>query len=283
MKITNRLPPEGINVHPTNHLVELLYLLGGVVGAVVLVYLALGWVADALVARISPQTEGRLLGRLLPAASALAPDTRAHAAPQQLVDRLLKQAPPLPYRIRVRVACDPGVNALALPGGHIVLLRGLLDRVRSENELAMILAHELGHFYLRHHLRGLGRGLVWISLMAVLGLGTDYGSALIEGTGRLVAMRYSQDQEEAADRFGAALLAKVYGHVTGMGDFFARMARERPEPALLGWFSTHPAARQRLDRLQALARQRGWREGPRRPWVACAHGCPAPKLRKARR
>jgi predicted Zn-dependent protease len=275
VKLTNRLPPEGINVHPTHHLTELLYLLGGVVAAVVLVYLALGWAADALVARISPRTEGKLVRLLLPAAGALAPDARAHRAPQQLVDRLLQQAPPVPYPIRVQVACDPGINALALPGGHIVLLRGLLDRVRSENELAMILAHELGHFQLRHHLRGLGRGLVWISLMAVVGLSADYGAALIEGTGRLMSMRYSQEQEEAADRFGAALLARVYGHVGGMGDFFARMARERPEAAVLGWFSTHPSTLQRLARLRALARQRGWREGPRRPWAPFASGCPA--------
>lgn len=274
MKLTNRLPPEGINASEHNHLVELLYLLGGVAAAVVLLYVALGFVADAIVARISPQTEGRLARLLLPASDALAPELRARRAPQQLLDRLVHAAPSLPYPIRVQIACDPAINALALPGGHIVLLQGLLERVRSENELALILAHELGHFHLRHHLRGLGRGLVWVSVMALLHLGTHYGSALIDGTGGLVAMRYSQEQEAAADRFGAELLAKVYGHVGGLSDFFLRMARERPEPALLGWFSTHPAATQRLARLRALVRQRGWREGPRQPWTKVESGCP---------
>ncbi|MBK8481349.1 MAG: M48 family metallopeptidase [Proteobacteria bacterium] len=281
MKLTNRLPPEGINASAQSPLVELGYLLAGVVAAVVLVYFALGLVADALVARISPQTEARLARLLLPATEALAPKRRARRAPQQLLDRLVEKAPPLPYPIRVQIACDPAINALALPGGHIVLLQGLLDRVRSENELALILAHELGHFHLRHHLRGLGRGLVWVSVMALLHLGTHYASALINGTGRLVAMRYSQEQEVAADRFGAELLAKVYGHVGGLADFFLRMARERPEAALLGWFSTHPAATQRLARLRALVQQRGWREGPRQPWAKVESGCP-PLVEKPR-
>ena len=46
------------------------------------------------------------------------------------------------------------MNAVALPGGNIVVFAGLLKEIKSENELAMILGHELGHFAHRDHLRG---------------------------------------------------------------------------------------------------------------------------------
>jgi Zn-dependent protease with chaperone function len=86
---------------------------------------------------------------------------------QALVDRLQTQCAALPYQITVHVQPSTAVNAAALPGGHMLVFSGLLTEMRSENELAFVLAHELGHYAHRDHLRGLGRALVLMAASTV--------------------------------------------------------------------------------------------------------------------
>ena len=60
----------------------------------------------------------------------------------------------------IKVIPGKDVNAFAVPGDTILLVEELLNKVETENELAMVLGHELGHFHFRHHLKGMGRRLV---------------------------------------------------------------------------------------------------------------------------
>ena len=105
------------------------------------------------------------------------------------------------YEFRVWVADADEVNALALPGQRIVVFRGLLEAVASENELDMVLAHELGHFAGRDHLKGLGRGLV-ASFLAMTLFGSDSSAAgLVAHITLSFDARYSQRQEAARNNF----------------------------------------------------------------------------------
>jgi Zn-dependent protease with chaperone function len=62
------------------------------------------------------------------------------------------------FSYKVSVHDQATVNAVALPGGNIIVFKGLLTELKSENEVAMILAHELGHYAHRDHLHGIGQG-----------------------------------------------------------------------------------------------------------------------------
>src|SRR2546422_11543762 len=73
---------------------------------------------------------------------------RSQATVDAIVARLVVRAPDT-YRIRVTIVDHPAVNAFAAPGGHIVVLRGLLERTRTPEELAGVLAHEIQHVYHR--------------------------------------------------------------------------------------------------------------------------------------
>jgi Zn-dependent protease with chaperone function len=151
----------------------------------------------------------------------------------------------------------------------MVVLGGLLSTVGSENELAFVLAHELGHFKHRDHLRALGRSLAWMTLLTAVGVGGEFSSGLIVGSGTVVNQRFSQRQELAADRFAAELMQQTYGHVGGVTDFFGR-------PALAdggSWFGTHPASRTRVRELEALVRERGWTTAPVTPYAHAASIC----------
>ena len=143
---------------------------------------------------------------------------------------------------------------------------GLVEGATSENEIAMVLAHELGHFKNRDHLRGLGMGLV-LGLFSVA-LGTTGGaqavSDLVVLAGSLVSHRFSREQERAADAFGLELVAKHYGHVGGSAGFFERILALDHEPGVAGgeYFSTHPLSQNRIDAIRIQAKERGWSFSP---------------------
>jgi predicted Zn-dependent protease len=158
VKFTPRLLEDNVNVSKTHPLIELCWLLGGLILAVGIVFSVLGLLTDWVVSK-TPLDVERWLGQ-----QALQ-RIPANESPllQKSLEGLLRSLPadsPLHrYSFQVLLAESSEVNAIALPGGNIMVFSGLIARIESENELAMILAHEMGHFVNRDHLRGLGRGL----------------------------------------------------------------------------------------------------------------------------
>ena len=255
MKYVPKELPEGVNVAPTNVLAELLILLGALVVLAVGAFYGLGWTADRLVMRMSPELEARLGAQFDFGATPVPASSREGA----LLGRLLEHLPRDRFDLRLQIACTGSVvNAFAVPGGRVVLFHGLLETVKSENELAFVLAHEIGHFANRDHLRAFGRGLVWMTVATLVGMGGDFAADVLHDSGLVASRRFSQSQELAADRFAAELVAKAYGHAGGVTDFFRN-------PALRdggGWLATHPTSRRRIRQLERLIAERGWTMQP---------------------
>lgn len=257
MKITLKRLEGNVNVSKTHPLAELFWLLGGLILVTAAVFFLLGYSADWAASKAPISVENWLGKQALEHFPA-----EEHPALKQRLQALLEQLPadsPLrQYSFRVFLAASDEVNAVALPGGNIVVFSGLLKQIESENELAMILAHELGHFAHRDHLRGLGRGL-GLAVASALFLGQDNAAtSLISNTLLTFQLRYSQAQESAADRFGLELLTRRYGHAGGSTDFFARMARGAGSrlPYLL---ASHPHPQARIEQLQALIIGQGYK------------------------
>ena len=91
------------------------------------------------------------------------------------------------------------VNAGAIPGDTILVYQGLLDQMESENELMMVLGHEIGHFANRDHLRSIGKALVIRTVVS-----TIFGDVtFIADAAQIVSStRFSQSQETEADEYG---------------------------------------------------------------------------------
>src|SRR5690606_18559669 len=109
---------------------------------------------------------------------------------------------------------SPVVNAFALPGGHIYLTRGLIERTRSGAEFAGVLAHEIGHIAARHGVQKLQRYLRTGSLVNVLYetlLGGE-PELLRENSLQLAtcvwSARHSRQDERDADRLAVHYLAR---------------------------------------------------------------------------
>jgi len=268
VKFTARRIPTNVNVSRTHPLKEFAILAGGLLAIAVGLYLALGLAVDLIVPRISMDLEkklaGAFVGRL--AESDQADDTTRSV--QALVDSLQSRCAPLPYTVTVHVRQADAVNAAALPGGHMLVFTGLLEEMTSENELAFVLAHELGHFAHRDHLRGLGRALVLLTVSTVL-LGADNDINGMIGQGmQLTELNFSRTQETRADEFALEALACQYGHVSGATDFFSKIPAEA-DPGRFGhYFASHPENRRRIDHLKTMARQRGYPSGELRPLPA---------------
>ncbi|MGI0481498.1 M48 family metallopeptidase [Geminocystis sp. CENA526] len=153
------------------------------------------------------------------------------------------------------------VNALAIPGDTIIIYEGLLKEVKSQNELVMILSHEIGHFANRDHLRSLGNILLLkIVINSVFGgveilqSGTDIANILAHA-------QYSQSQESKADEFGLNLLNKYYGHVAGATDFFDRLKEENKKQKITDFLATHPHPEKRVKHLENLIKKNNYTLG----------------------
>ena len=160
----------------------------------------------------------------------------------------LSEAAGSPYPFRVHVADLELPNAFALPGGQIVLFRGLLDYVQGPDEVAGVLAHEMGHVIHRHGTEGLVKSLSLAFFFGIM-LG-DLGSGMVGIAGEtLVSLSFSREAEHEADTSAVALLGKAGLGAKGAARFFARLREEETDlPALLELLSTHPSheSRERL-------------------------------------
>jgi Zn-dependent protease with chaperone function len=243
---------------------------GGVVAIGVAVAVAVALAIDVAAPHIPIELEARLFSGWFDRGAeddeADAPRERSLA---QLLNRMAGNWPDNSYVFEIAIWDETEPNAVALPGGVIAVTNGLLESVESENELAFVLGHELGHFHNRDHLRGLGRGIAFSLLLVAVGVGGG-GSAvqLASLAGQFAQRDFSRDQEIEADRFGLALLAAEYGHVSGAAAFFEHLPERDGtlEGGLASYFSTHPVNTERIQALHAAASEMGWElRGERQP------------------
>ncbi len=155
---------------------------------------------------------------------------------------------------RVTVLTDPQVNAFALPGGETFVFTGLLDKVKLDDELRGVVAHELGHAVRRHGLRSTVRnGIFGLALVFILGDVDSLTSAIVAGASQLDTLNFSREMEEEADDFAYKLLRRSGHSPEGLAHFFDQL-EDWNIPTLL---ATHPAPKQRAQRLrERYARER---------------------------
>jgi len=267
MKYTPRELKTNVNVSPTSPLREVFVLTGGLLIIIIGIYLLLGLAVDLLAPRISPEFEKQLAPLFMQSIQAEETATASAAQVQSLVHTMqVRCAPDLPYAFTIHIQKSDLVNALALPGGHIIVFTGLLKKVGSENELTFVLGHEMGHYAHRDHLRGLGRAMVFMTMAAFL-LGPDSEvSQLLAGGLGLTEMSFSRKQETWADEYGLAVVNCMYGHVGGAADFFEKISKEA-DPGVFGhYFSSHPENNRRIAYLHDLSRQSGYKTEECKPF-----------------
>ncbi len=258
MKYTPILPENNDNISHESPVKELFILSAGIIGIVIGIYVALGFAVNWIVPHISLETEKKMAA-LFSGVTGKGEDTSPRAKHiQALCDRFQKSCAKIPYEVNIHIIENEIANAIALPGGNILLCSGLLEKMGSENELAYVLLHEFGHFSNRDHLKGFGRSLVFVAISAALfGPDSTVGN-LIAGSIGISETGFSRVQETDADEFGIEGLQCAYGHVNGATDFFEKMSKAE-DPHIFGnYFSTHPETLKRIEHIKAYARENGF-------------------------
>lgn len=161
----------------------------------------------------------------------------------------LAEAADYPHPVSVRIVKGGPVNAYTLPGGILVFYSDLIDLARDGNEVAGVLAHEIGHVAHHHAIKGLVRQFgVEQLLKAMTGGFSDLGTLGSGGT-ILLALRNGRSFERDADATAVELLEKLGLRADGVAHFFERLLEERPtDPAaMIGIWSSHPPTRERIE------------------------------------
>ena len=199
---------------------------------------------------------------------------------QEALDALMARftaEAPVHVPVTITVLNVEQVNALALPGGRILVFNGLVDFAGHPNALAGVLAHELGHIAERHPLRGtLEKGAAG-ALIGLL-LGDIAGGAIIAaGVEYATSAAYSREMEAQADDYAVAAMNRQGWTVGPFGAFFERLAKENPESGgVMAMLSTHPASEDRRRTIAAAEKAGGTTAVTEAGWTAIGGICEPP-------
>ena len=141
------------------------------------------------------------------------------------------------------------VNAAALPGGYVYVNRGLIKKVKSDDELACVIAHEIGHIASRHQIKRLQAGLGY-SLLQALAVAARVDPKAIRGAGIAATqlfLAYSRSDELQADRLGVRYAKRAGYDPRAMIAFLEKLKEvEREKPAPRAYLRTHPYVSDRI-------------------------------------
>lgn len=210
------------------------------------------YAADQLTPLI-PQSFERRLGDVAQRQVGMMFDSRAceRAEGKAAFEKLLRQvreAGGLETAVTSRVVSSTTPNAIALPGGATYLFKGLLDKAESPDEIAAVLAHELGHVAHRDHMRAMiYNGGTSFLVGLLFGDVTGAGAATFAAAAIFNAS-YSRDAETRADGFAIDAMHRLGRSPKGLGELLSRVAgtRSGAGPMIL---SSHPLTSDRLARM----------------------------------
>jgi predicted Zn-dependent protease len=202
-------------------------------------------------------------------------DSNSVAQLTSLAAPLIQVLPSERRDLKFYISRDSDPNAFALPGGYVVVTKGLIDLTGDSDELLGVLAHELAHQAKRHAIR---RSISTAGPLVVFGvfMGGHGGvvSVLAMGSGLMVFQGFSQAYETEADDGGWDFLVAANIDPRGLARALQKLeaseGKDRLRDAAPQAFQSHPATEKRIARLQEkwnqLGRKTDFRELPQVKW-----------------
>ena len=171
-----------------------------------------------------------------------------------------------PYDLRIYIWSEKEVNALALPGGAMLISQGLLNEAESPEELAGVIAHEIQHVLLRHSTRGIIRNLTQRMLLTLfVGDVNATMEKVVNLVSTLETLGLSREMEVEADRKGMELILAANIDPHGMIRIFEKLTQNessqeeeiknkavsrKKDTEFFSYFSTHPSSKNRILNLK---------------------------------
>ncbi len=218
---------------------------------IIALYLVISWGTEYIISGISVEQEQKWFGHIDMLDGEIVEEdlgesfSRASSLLQQL--SLHPDVAKLDYRL---IVIDSGdLNAFAFPGGTIGVTTTLLNELEEQSALAFVLAHELGHFKHRHHLKGFSKA-IGLGIVFSIVFGNDSDLVLTQNVLSLLEATHSQEQESESDEFGVRIVLDTFDDVDTVDRFFRLIEEEDQSNFRL--FSTHPSSESRIKHLKAI-------------------------------
>lgn len=246
-------------VNPRHALRLFLWIGGGLSILAGLIYLTLSFAPQKLAVLLPDEWSQRVGDQMeasLVEGAKICQSPAGDKAMAAMLASLAEGNPDMPP-LRVRVYDIPIMNAFALPGGRIVLTRGLLKSAAAPDEAAGVLAHEIGHAAYHHPEAQLVR-IAGVQVLLSVATGTSGGTNASSLAGLAAILKSSRDAEREADAYAVSILGAARIDPLGLKHFFEKiMAEEGKSPggtlSRLGTaFSTHPVTSERIALIQPL-------------------------------
>jgi Zn-dependent protease with chaperone function len=205
-----------------------------------------------------------------------------------------------PYKFRIRVLDIDIPNAFAAPGGYIVVFSGLIDLAESPDEVAGVLAHEMGHVTHKHAMTNLVRTIGFQALIVPLITGGAMAADVLSEMGQAALQAsYTRELEEDADRVAVELMNRAGLKAASFTDLLSRIEQKFGTPpegdetgppdsggnkqessrSIPDMLATHPSTPDRARMVRALAAPGGEAGLDEAQWAALRSICDSLKSR----
>ena len=244
---------DNVNVGNSNAVVEFFILIAGIVGIFVLLYIFADSIGCFFIDRMSNKTQMQIENAFSFMINKNMYETTSNTKQRETIrDKII----PLDKRLQgkskfpIYEISGKEINAFVLPNGTIFFTQGLLKEVKDEEILTFVLAHELGHYAHRDHLKSISRQIIIGFITSIFMSQNNNINLTIESIADLNGLSYSRKQELEADLFANKIVYKLYGNNDGAVEFFQMLKEKEKFPEFLQYFSTHPSTQKRLDAIK---------------------------------
>lgn len=220
---------------------------------------------------VSPEKEmemGDSIAKKVEAVYKLDPDKHVQERVELIGQRLAKYCDRKELIYHFKVLAVDDINAVSLPGGWVYVFKGLIDVCKNDDELAGVIAHEIGHIAARHHMKKLQQSSI-ASIAMILVAATQGGQAANATDLAITSLMasYSREDEFEADK-RAVLYTKEAGYDPhGVLTFMETMKREKKNDIRpYSYFKTHPYVGERMGKIEsAIEGRKTFREWINKP------------------
>lgn len=172
-------------------------------------------------------------------------------------------------KIKIHIIKNSEVNAFALPDNNMVIYTGLIEYAKNAEEVAGVMAHEIGHMEKKHVMKKLVKEIGFAMLFTIAG--GDAGFEILRETARVLSSTaFDRVQETEADNYAVEVMARAKVSPEHLGNFLFRLAKDHDMPEELVWVSTHPESKERSAEIIAKKKEYTFAPTPilGTPWKA---------------
>jgi predicted Zn-dependent protease len=193
----------------------------------------------------------------------LSRDAAGRALVEQVGARLIAStaAKQTPYRFQFHLLADSQtVNAFALPGGQIFITEALFRRLKSEDQLAGVLGHEMGHVVGRHSNEQMANSRLWSGLAQGLGVllsdgHNNTGAQIAQMVAQYKVMKFSRDDESESDALGVRFMIQAGYEPEALIGVMEILAEVSGGAGRSDFMSSHPSPENRMERIREVIAQ----------------------------